>query len=629
MFSRPLIRNIPKQGLTRYISRSYATQKTPHAWIGPKLKKTLAYSTVAAASGGLVYYLAQDPNDYVDMYGAHEYVPHLALYPQRGGVKNLPVATHLIDDTIDSEDKKQKKQRLVILGSGWGAVSVLKGLDRDKYDVVVISENNYFLFTPLLPSATVGTLELRSLLEPVRKIVSRISGHFLEGRAVDIDLENKYVEVNGVNGDENFYVPYDKLVVAVGATSMTHGVEGIDNTHRLKTIQDAIKIRHKVTENVEKACLPTTSPEERKQLLSFVVCGGGPTGVEFAAELSDWINEDLVKWFPKLIREDITIHIIQSRDHILNTFDSKISEYAEKRFDRAHIQVITNARVQRIDEDKVVYTIKGTNVDGQPITKTLPYGLCLWSTGIVGELLTIVKAMTPFAKNLTEKLSEQAHKRVLTTDGYLHLNGVPDQSIYALGDCASIENPKLLEHILEFFEEADSDQDGSLRYDEFLVACDNMCSRFPLTEQYLTNLAKMFRKYDSDSNGVLDFEEMKHMLNDIDRKLTNLPATAQVASQQGIYLAKYLNRLAAENNDELNTKRSVGVFRYNHLGTLAYLGNTAVGDFKWGYQMIGGLWALYLWRSVYWSEQVSMRTRMNLSIDWTKRALWGRDISTV
>ncbi|KAI8365447.1 hypothetical protein EDC96DRAFT_565300 [Choanephora cucurbitarum] len=620
MFSRPLVRNIPKQSLARYTSRSYATQKTPHAWIGPKLKKTLAYSTVAAASGGLVYYLAQDPNDYIDMFGAHEHVPHLALYPQRGGVKNLPVATHLIDDTIDSEDKKQKKQRLVILGSGWGAVSVLKGLDRDKYDVVVISENNYFLFTPLLPSATVGTLELRSLLEPVRKIVSRISGHFLEGRAVDIDLENKYVEVNGVNDDENFYVPYDKLVVAVGATSMTHGVEGIDNTHRLKTIQDAIKIRHKVTENVEKACLPTTSPEERKKLLSFVVCGGGPTGVEFAAELSDWINEDLVKWFPKLIREDITIHIIQSRDHILNTFDSKISEYAEKRFDRAHIQVITNARVQRIDEDKVVYTIKGTNVDEQPVTETLPYGLCLWSTGI---------AMTPFAKNLTEKLPEQAHKRVLTTDGYLHLNGVQDQSIYALGDCASIENPKLLEHILEFFEEADSDQDGSLRYDEFLVACDNMCSRFPLTEQYLTNLAKMFRKYDSDSNGVLDFEEMKHMLDDIDRKLTNLPATAQVANQQGVYLAKYLNRLAAENNDELNTKRSVGVFRYNHLGTLAYLGNTAVGDFKWGYQMIGGLWALYLWRSVYWSEQVSMRTRMNLSIDWTKRALWGRDISTV
>lgn len=99
-----------------------------------------------------------------------------------------------------------------------------------------------------------------------------------------------------------------------------------------------------------------------------------------------------------------------------------------------------------------------------------------------------------------------------------------------------------------------------------------------------------------------------------------------MASQQGQYLAKYLNQSAG---DEQGTRKSIEPFHYHHLGALAYLGNTAVGDFKWGYQMIGGLWALYLWRSVYWSEQVSMRTRLNLSIDWSKCAIWGRDISTV
>jgi NADH dehydrogenase len=136
----------------------------------------------------------------------------------------------------------------------------------------------------------------RSLIEPVRKIAARVQAHFLGGRAVDVDLENKFVEIQGSNGQENFYVPYDKLIVAVGATSMTHGVEGIENTMSLKTIKDAMAIRRKVIENVEKACLPTTTPDKRKRLLSFVVCGGGPTGVEFAAELSDWINEDLVEW---------------------------------------------------------------------------------------------------------------------------------------------------------------------------------------------------------------------------------------------------------------------------------------------------------------------------------------------
>ncbi|CEP19644.1 hypothetical protein [Parasitella parasitica] len=621
MFSRSLLaRNLPKNPKINLTQRAFlgssSASKEPHAWIGPKLKRLFVAGGVAGTVGGFAYYLSQDRDRIVDAFGEAEHVPYLALHPERGGAKGLPISQYYIDDNTQHENKKE---RLVILGSGWGAISVVKNLDKDKYNVTVVSDNNYFLFTPLLPSATVGTLELRSLIEPVRKITARIKAHFVEGRATDIDIDNKLVEVQGCNGAENFYVPYDKLVVAVGATSMTHGVEGIDNTVRLKTIQDAIRIRHLVTENVEKACLPTTSPEERKRLLSFVICGGGPTGVEFAAEMSDWINEDLVKWFPKLVREDISIHIIQSRDHILNTFDSKISEYAEKRFDREHVNVITNARVARIENKEVVYKLKTGDPKSEPVTQKLPYGLCLWSTGI---------AMTPFAQHLTEKLPAQAHKRVLTTDGYLHLRGSEDNSIYALGDCATIENPNLMEHIMDFFEEADSDKDGSLQLNEFLTICNAMKERFPLTEEHLVNLEHKFRKYDSDHSGSLDVNEMKAMLKDVDSKLTNLPATAQVASQQGQYLAKYLNHLYGK-PDEVSTKQTVGPFKYNHLGTLAYLGNTAVGDFKWGYQMIGGLWALYLWRSVYWSEQVSMRTRMNLSLDWTRCAIWGRDISTV
>lgn len=136
----------------------------------------------------------------------------------------------------------------------------------------------------------------RSLLEPIRKIAARVHAHYLQARAMDVDFDSKMVEVQDPHSGENFYVPYDKLVIAVGATSMTHGVEGLENTCQLKTINDAIKIRRVVLENLEKASLPTTSCEERKRLLSFVVCGGGPTGVEFAAELFDILNEDLVKW---------------------------------------------------------------------------------------------------------------------------------------------------------------------------------------------------------------------------------------------------------------------------------------------------------------------------------------------
>jgi NADH dehydrogenase len=99
----------------------------------------------------------------------------------------------------------------------------------------------------------------------------------------------------------------------------------------LKSIDDARKIKNRVTDNMELACLPTTSDEERKRLLSFVICGGGPTGVEFAAELYDLLNEDLRKNFPKILRNEISVHVIQSRSHILNTYDEALSKYAEVR----------------------------------------------------------------------------------------------------------------------------------------------------------------------------------------------------------------------------------------------------------------------------------------------------------
>lgn len=111
------------------------------------------------------------------------------------------------------------KPKLVILGTGWGSVALLKGLNLDDYHITVVSPSNYFLFTPMLPSATVGTLELRSLVEPVRRIITRVKGHFLKAQAEDVDFSEKLVEVSalGPNGEkQHFYLPYDKLVIGVG-----------------------------------------------------------------------------------------------------------------------------------------------------------------------------------------------------------------------------------------------------------------------------------------------------------------------------------------------------------------------------------------------------------------------------
>lgn len=147
-------------------------------------------------------------------------VSELALNPRRGGPKNLPIADVLVGD-YDSESmiEQKDKPRLVILGTGWGSIALLKNLNPGDYHVTVVSPTNYFLFTPMLPSATVGTLGLRSLVEPVRRIIDRVHGHFLKASATDVDFSHKLVEVSQVDQDgntKNFYLPYDKLVIGVG-----------------------------------------------------------------------------------------------------------------------------------------------------------------------------------------------------------------------------------------------------------------------------------------------------------------------------------------------------------------------------------------------------------------------------
>lgn len=112
--------------------------------------------------------------------------------------------------------------------------------------------------------------------------------------AVDVDFSERLLEVACPGGEENFYLPYDKLVIACGSVNSTHGVPGLENCFQLKTVQDAQGIRRRVMDNLEKAALPSTTEEERRRLLSFVVCGGGPTGVEFASELWEMVNEDVL-----------------------------------------------------------------------------------------------------------------------------------------------------------------------------------------------------------------------------------------------------------------------------------------------------------------------------------------------
>lgn len=611
---------------------SVGTQKIKRRPLVRFLYHIFAYCGFFIVASGLIVFafFLYDASTYREGPSAEDLpMSELALRPRRGGPKNLPIAEVLVDDEDSRKKLAQKdKPKLVILGTGWGSVALLKTLDPGEYHVTVVSKANYFLFTPMLPSATVGTLGLRSLVEPIRRIVHRVGGHFLKAEAENVDFSSKLVEVSQVDSNgtkQHFYLPYDKLVVAVGSVTNPHGVKGLEYCHFLKSIDDAREIKNRVTENMELACLPTTSDDERKRLLSFVICGGGPTGVEFAAELHDLLNEDLLKSFPRILRNEISIHIIQSRSHILNTYDEALSQYAEARFTRDSVEVLTNSRVREVQRKKILFT---QMENGKPVTKEIPMGFCLWSTGV---------SQTEFAQKISKKLDSQNNKHALETDTHLRLIGAPLGDVYAIGDCATVQN-NVAAHLMTFlrtlaWEKGKDPEKLHLTFKEWRAVAMRVKNRFPQAANHLRRLDRLFDQYDKDHSGTLDFGELHELLLQIDSKLTSLPATAQRANQQGLYLGRKFNKIAASLPGLRANEIDYGdldeavypAFKYKHLGSLAYIGNAAIFDIN-GMGFGGGLLAVYLWRSIYFSQSVSLRTRIMLTMDWTKRALFGRDL---
>ncbi|KAG6888259.1 hypothetical protein C0992_009148 [Termitomyces sp. T32_za158] len=191
----------------------------------------------------------------------------------------------------------ETKKTVVILGSGWGATSLLKTLDTTEYNVVVISPKNFFLFTPLLPSVAVGTLNPRSIIQSTRYITRHKARGVavIEAEATDVDPVNKTVtfvdnsEVQGATTQRQ--IKFDYLVMAVGAEVQTFGIPGVkEHACFMKELADAEKMQKRFMDCIETAAFPGQSNEEQERLLHMVVVGGGPTGIELSGELHDFLE---------------------------------------------------------------------------------------------------------------------------------------------------------------------------------------------------------------------------------------------------------------------------------------------------------------------------------------------------
>lgn len=476
----------------------------------------------------------------------------------------------------------QKKKTLVILGSGWGSISLLKNLDTTLYNVVVVSPRNYFLFTPLLPSCPTGTVELRSIIEPVRSITRRAPGEviYLEAEATNIDPVNNKVTIkqsttvhSGHSGKDTSSAKstvaeytgvdeittslnYDYLVVGVGAQPSTFGIPGVaEHSTFLKEVSDSITIRKRLMDVIEAANILPKGDSERKRLLSIVVCGGGPTGVEVAGEIQDYIDQDLKKWMPEVAGE-IKVTLVEALPNVLNMFNKKLVDYTKQVFQDTNIDLKTNTMVKQVNDKNVVAQVK--DKDGSTLIIDIPYGMLIWATG---------NAPRDITRKLTTQIDEQKNaRRGLLVDDRLLLDG--SSNIFALGDCT-------------------------------------------------------FTKY---------------------------APTAQVAFQEGQFLAKHLSKLhdidaikyqmanptPTDNIERLGKKlakveQKLPVFKYNHQGSLAYIGSErAVADLVWGdwsNVTSGGTFTFLLWRSAYIYMCLSAKNQILVVMDWFKVSIFGRDCS--
>lgn len=566
----------------------------------PSLSKLLVLFTVSG--GGLVAYAEANPTN-----GAY---------------------------AIASSESESRKKKVVVLGTGWAGTSFLKNLNHPSYEVQVISPRNYFAFTPLLPSVTCGTVEARSIVEPIRNIVRKknVDIRFCEAECYKIDAENKKIycrstQNENLNGQEEFVVDYDYLVLSVGARVNTFNTPGVEeHCHFLKEVEDAQQIRRTVIDCFERASLPSVSDEERKRILHFAIVGGGPTGVEFAAALHDYVNEDLVRLYPSA-KDIVKITLLEAGDHILNMFDKRITAFAEDKFRRDGIDVKTGSMVVKVSE-KEICTKEMKN--GQ--ISSMPYGMAVWSTGI---------GTRPIVMDFMKQIG-QANRRVLATDEWLRVEGC--DSIYALGDCATINQRKVMEDISAIFSKADTDNSGTLTVKEFREVIDDICERYPQVELYLkkkqmSNIDDLLKESKGDAakeSIELNIDEFKSALSQVDSQMKNLPATAQVASQQGVYLAKCFNRMEECEKYPEGPLRFRGTgrhrfrpFRYKHLGQFAPLGGEQTAAQLPGDWVSIGQSSQWLWYSVYTSKQVSWRNRALVVTDWTRRFIFGRDSSRI
>jgi NADH:ubiquinone reductase (H+-translocating) len=315
--------------------------------------------------------------------------------------------------------------RIVVLGGGFAGIEVMRGLERklggrpgsgldghgpsNDIELTLISDQNYLLFTPLLPQVASSMVEPRHIIQPIRDIRGRRRFRFRRDRVKSIDFAARLVRC--AEGE----VPYDKLVIALGGITPSFGIPGVaEHALNYKALSDALALRDHVLDLAEHAD-HEPDPAARRRMLTICVVGGGYTGVELVAELQDLFASYIVPRYRGIGAHDYRLMIVEAGEEILRGVHPTLAERARRTLWREGIEVLTCTRVTRV-RDGAVETADGA---------VIPVGLTVWAAGVKGHP---VLAPLPLAQDRLGRV---------VVDRFLRVPGYPD--VYGAGDAITVD----------------------------------------------------------------------------------------------------------------------------------------------------------------------------------------------
>jgi NADH dehydrogenase len=308
--------------------------------------------------------------------------------------------------------------RIVILGGGFGGLAAARELERllparANVEVTLVNRENFFLFTPMLHEVAASDLDLATIVSPLRRLLRRT--RLFIGVVEEIDVSAQTVTVAHAAGQHRHALPYDHLVVALGAVTNFYDIPGLaERASTMKSLGDAIQLRNQLIAQLEEADFEC-SGDERRPLLTVLVAGGGFAGVETVAAVNDFVRE-AVRFYPNITQQDVRVAVVHAGSFLLPELGQELGTYTETRLAERGVDVILNTRVTGFDGSQTVLS-NGSRIDARTI---------VWTAGIS-------------ANPMLECLPCERSRGRIVVNAHLQSPGLPN--VWAVGDCASITDP--------------------------------------------------------------------------------------------------------------------------------------------------------------------------------------------